>query len=452
MTATALHPARKTSPMVRGACPALSTPMMTGDGFLARIGLDGTISPENLVRIGELAKLHGNGLIDISARGNFQVRGLTAARARALEADILRMNLPLRDGVPVETGALAGLDPHEIADPEPLASAIRAFVSEIGLSRRLAAKFSVVIDGGGQLPLHGLLADIRLSAIRRDSGLFWRIFLGGTAATGRSLGLVGDADARTCVTLILARIAAMDAPLRGRALDPVVVRGWLAPMLLEDSVSPAIAQTLPYGLLSLADVQIAATRIGIPFGQCSADTLINLGRQAEAAGITKVRPAIDHSLVFFGNEDACRTMIALSQALILSQDDPRAKIAACPGTPACHSACLQTHSLGEIAAGEIGDVLDGSFTLHLSGCSKGCAHPAAALISLVGMNEGTALIFEGKTSDMPLKLIRHGEEAKTLAGLAQLVRLERGTGETTRDCLLRLGPARLNKALSQGLS
>lgn len=452
MTAALLHPPRKTSPMVRGACPALSTPMMTGDGLLARIGLDAPISPKNLVRIGELAKRHGNALIDISARGNLQVRGLTAAGARALETDIRRLALPLRDGLPVETGVLAGRDPTEITDPEPLASAIRAFISQYDLSRRLAAKFAVVVDGGGQLPLHGLLADIRLLAMRRDDELFWQVFLGGTAATGRSIGLVSDADAKTGVTLMLARIAAMEEPLRGRELDLVAVKTWLGDMLLEDLLSHAAARSLPYGLLVLTGYRKAAARIGIPYGQCSAETLIELGREAETAGIEALWPAIDHSLVFFGGQDACSTMIGVSENLILSQGDPRAKIAACPGKPACNSATLRTHALGGIAAGQIGDLLDGSFTLHLSGCSKGCAHPTKALLNLVGMNEGTALIFSGKTSDMPLKLIRHGEEAEALAALAALVRLERGIGETTRDCLLRLGPARLEKALSQGLS
>lgn len=451
MTATLLHQGRKPPPMVRGACPALSTPMMTGDGLLARIGLNGPIAPQDLIRIGELARFHGNGLIDISARGNIQVRGLTAVSAQALEADISRLNLPLRNEIPVETGALAGLDPREIANPEPLAAAIHAFVAQHNLSQRLAAKFAVVVDGGGQLPPHGLLADIRLMAVRREDALFWQVVLGGTATTGRCVGLVADADAKTAATLVLARIAAMDVPLRGRELDPTDVREWLAPWLLEHPVSYTATEILPYGLFALENDQRAA-RIGIPFGQCPAKTLTDLARHAETAGITKIRPAIDHSLVFFGHEDACRAMVDVSQALILSNNDPRAIIAACPGKPACNSASLQTHRLGQIAALEIGDLLDGSFTLHFSGCTKGCAHPAKALLNLVGMNDGTALIFEGKTSDMPLKLIRHGEEGKALGALADLVRLERGAGETTRDCLCRLGPARLEKALSQGLS
>ncbi len=452
MIATDINPKAATPPMVRGTCPTLSTPMMTGDGLLARIGLDGAIRPTDLVRIGELAERHGNGLIDISARGNIQVRGLTAASAKVLETDIRRLNLPLRDGVPVETGALAGLDPTEIANPEPFAQNIRDFIAEYGLSRRLAAKFAIVVDGGGQLPLHGLLADIRLLAVQRGDGLFWQILLGGTTATGRSVGMVADADARTCVTLLVAQIAAMERPARGRELDVEEVKLWLEDMLLDDVASHSVAQPLPYGLMSLAEVRKSVARIGIPFGQCPAKTLIGLGRQAEAAGIEMLRPAIDHSIVFFGPEDACRTLIDVSKNLILSQNDPRCKIAACPGKPACNSASFKTHDLGDIAAREIANLLDGSFTLHLSGCTKGCAHPAKALVNLVGMNDGTALIFDGKTSDMPLKLIRHGEEAKALELLADLVRLKRGIGETTRDCLCRLGPARLQTALSQGLS
>ncbi len=452
MIATSIDPKAATPPMVRGACPALSAPMATGDGLLARIGLDGAIRPDDLVHIAELAQRHGNGLIDISARGNLQVRGLTAASAHALENGARRLNLPLRDGLAVETGVLAGFDPTEITDPEPLAAAIRDFVAEYDLSPRLAAKFAVVVESDGQLPLHGLLADIRLIAVRRAGELFWQVLLGGTASTGRCAGLVAEKDAKTCVTLLLARIAAMEMPMRGRELDLAEVKDWLAPIMPADASFEPATRPLPYGLLALTCVGQTAARIGIPFGQCQAETLVQLGRQAETLGITSIRPAIDHSLVFFGSENACRAMIAFSRDLILSANDPRAKIAACPGKPACNSAKLATHALGHAAAHDVADLLDGSLTLHLSGCSKGCAHPAKALLNLVGMSEGTALIFEGKTSDMPLKFIRHGEEAQALAALATLVRLERGAGETTRDCLSRLGPARLAKAVSQGLS
>ncbi|MGE7369498.1 precorrin-3B synthase [Neorhizobium sp. NPDC001467] len=519
MTAIPFHSAAP--PSVRGACPGLSTPMPTGDGLLARMGFDAAISVEHLMRIATLAKRYGNGLIDISARGNLQLRGLTTESAQALENDLGGMNLPLREGVPVETGALSGRDPAEIANAEPLASAIRAVLREDKLSGRFAAKFTIVVDGGGQLPLHALLADIRLQATRRANALYWQIFLGGTATTGRSVGRVRDADAKSCVASILARLVAMTPPPRGRDLDPEQVRAWLGDAV-SDKPAETVGSTVPaFGLLpitacpatplsrpatlrgtetcdrrledgratrppppsthdpafggsaaapenSLASKQKAggeirtppireddapfAVRIGIPFGQCHADTLIALARRAEDFGVKFVRPASDHSLVFFANESACRNLMAFSKDLILSPHDPRARIAACPGKPACMSASLNTHALGETTARQAADLLDGSFTLHLSGCSKGCAHPTASLLGLVGTNEGTALIFRGKTSDMPLKFIRHGQEERAISVLAALVRLERGIGETTSACLSRLGPARLEQVLSQGLS
>lgn len=99
---TALSLDQTTLDMRRGACPALSTPMMTGDGLLARISLVEAISPLELASICRLALMHGNGMIDISARGNLQIRGLTETSAPHLDADVRAMNLPLRDGLAVE--------------------------------------------------------------------------------------------------------------------------------------------------------------------------------------------------------------------------------------------------------------------------------------------------------------------------------------------------------------
>jgi precorrin-3B synthase len=108
---TALSLDRSDLDMRRGACPALSAPMMTGDGLLARISLVDAISPGDLAEICRFALKHGNGMVDISARGNLQVRGLTETSALMLDTEVRAMNLPLRDGLAVEVPPLAGLDP-----------------------------------------------------------------------------------------------------------------------------------------------------------------------------------------------------------------------------------------------------------------------------------------------------------------------------------------------------
>ena len=59
--------------------------MLTGDGLLARLRVaGGRLTPMQLGAIAALAREHGNGLLEITARGNLQVRGLRGQRTLAL--------------------------------------------------------------------------------------------------------------------------------------------------------------------------------------------------------------------------------------------------------------------------------------------------------------------------------------------------------------------------------
>ncbi len=110
------------SSMARGACPALDAPMLTGDGYLSRVALIETISPAQVIALCSLSVKHGNGMLDISARGNLQIRGLTSESAAKLEADVRALDLPLREGLAVEWSPLAGFEKG--IDPRPLGLAI----------------------------------------------------------------------------------------------------------------------------------------------------------------------------------------------------------------------------------------------------------------------------------------------------------------------------------------
>ncbi|TIT84079.1 MAG: precorrin-3B synthase, partial [Mesorhizobium sp.] len=98
----------------RGACPALSAPMQTGDGLLVRLNpVAGGLAPKSLTGLCESALRHGNGIMEVTARGSLQIRGLTAESARLLAAEVDALGIAVRTGVPVETGPLAGIDPQE---------------------------------------------------------------------------------------------------------------------------------------------------------------------------------------------------------------------------------------------------------------------------------------------------------------------------------------------------
>ena len=49
--------------------------------------------------------------------------------------------------------------------------------------------------------------------------------------------------------------------------------------------------------------------------------------------------------------------------------------------------------------------LDGAFTIHISGCAKGCAHAAPAALTVVGTPDGCALIADGSARDAPFAMV-----------------------------------------------
>jgi precorrin-3B synthase len=461
MTALSLN--RSDLDMRRGACPALSTPMMTGDGLLARIALTDAISPRELARICRLALNYGNGMIDISARGNLQVRGLTEASASGLDADIRTMNLPLRDGLAIEVPPLAGIDPHEIADPRPLAKAIRDGARGIS---GLAPKMTIVVDGQGQLRHSNLLADIRLVAL---SATEWKLLLGGIEKSGRLFNVLDATVVVDTVVDLLCRLAERGERARGRDLadslmlnlptrSSALSQGFA---IVESDGSLQMPETdtdrterctgsSPFGLFALSG-SLHAVGIGPAFGQTRAENLIPLCDEAVGLGMQSVKPALDHSLIFFGSDEGCSALSAFAAAndLVTGANDARSSIAACPGSPACTSASMDTHSLARLAIQELRDVLDGSFKLHLTGCPKGCAHPQPTALTMCGTAGGVAFV-TGKASDRPFASLPEREAGIALHRIAALIRTERRPHETTAECIARLDQDRLAHCLMSG--
>lgn len=404
--------------MRRGACPALSAPMQTGDGLLVRLNLaEGGMTPGELGAQCALAERHGNGIVEVTARGSFQIRGLTAASAPVLAADVAALALDLRDGVPVETSPLAGLDPDEIADPLPLVRAIRSATESAGLARRLAPKFSIVVDGGGNVDLAGNLADIRLTAMQEDEGHRWLLAIGGDARSARPIALLDEGDAVAAVLVLLEAVAALGASARGRDLPGEALDAVTARVAALRSFAGASAEATggterhakrrsSMDALRLTDGRYAAS-VGLPFGSIQARTLAAF---VAATGARDIRLAPQRSLILIvDGEEAARVARETARAhdLVVDPADPRRAIAACPGAPACATGQFDTRELARRLARN--GLLHGS--VHVSGCAKGCAHPTKADLVAVGTGAGIALIRNGRASDAPFAMVSSAEDA-----------------------------------------
>jgi len=100
-------------------------------------------------------------------------------------------------------------------------------------------------------------------------------------------------------------------------------------------------------------------------------------------------------------------------------DDPRRHVIACAGAPICASAHIAARAIAPRIADKIAQHLDGAFTVHVSGCAKGCAHAAAAALTVVGTPGGGALVAKGTAHDTPFTVVAVDQLPAAIAKYAQ---------------------------------
>ncbi|MBN9020581.1 MAG: precorrin-3B synthase, partial [Rhizobiales bacterium] len=193
----------------RNACPTIAAPMETGDGLLARLPPLGARDAAAFRAVADAASRFGNGIVEITARGSIQVRGLSPATTPGFAATLAAAGIG--DARPAVHVPPLAVDPV-IAS---LAAALRAAIEAAGLGPRLAPKTAVIVDGAGPLPLDGLDGDLRLVLGADEVTLA----IGGSATTARVLGRVPVDGALDAAVAVLAAMARLGPAARGRDLD-----------------------------------------------------------------------------------------------------------------------------------------------------------------------------------------------------------------------------------------
>lgn len=398
----------------RGWCPSALRPMLSGDGLIVRLRIScGEVSLALAREIAHWAREYGNGEIDLSARGNLQLRGVSEATLAALTAQLAEAGLtddaPEAEAVRnVVASPFAGLD--GACDVRPYA---RAWEAELSRNRALWAlptKFGASFDAG--FPL-GVEADLMFTAVAPETFV---VRLGG--APEIALGPIpGDRLVAAATALAQTFLAEPNAK---RMRD--AVRLGVAPFAQNAGLAPTPAPPWPVrarrdwiGAHALG--RAAFVGVALPFGRIGAATLHALADRAEAAGGAALRLTPWRAiLVPLPSLAAARTFADAARALelILDPDDPLLAVAACPGAPACSSALGETRSVARGLAA-LTPRSDG-VALHVSGCAKGCAHPAAAPFVVVAAERGYELIANGRADAEPA--------ARTLSPDALLARMK----------------------------
>ncbi len=432
------HPAPAS---IKGWCPGALRPMRTGDGLLVRLRITGgRISPDHLHAIANLSRRHGNGLIDLSQRANLQLRGVPDASLPELLASLQALNLvdnnPDAEAVRnVTAPPLAGLDPTAKLNGTRLVQALEGHLANDPELHALPSKFGFLVDDGGAIPMDDVPADIRL--VGTDNGVL--ISIGGHAQSSLHLCIVPENDAPQVATdlaktflALRAQVApearrfrhlldALSGPLVDNAsttqpeiernsrqiqrsairsatpsarLDPVHANSNIDSILANNASS----RTRPKP--PLLGQQKSYLGAGAPFGRFTADQLQVLASLGEIR-LTPWR------LVLLPAAPPSAEHILSAAGLILSPTDPRLSVAACAGL-ACSSGQIDAQSiatrlapLAQRIAFDVAQRADSGVTLHISGCTKGCARPTATAAVLVGNIGAIDLIQNGRADDIP---------------------------------------------------
>ena len=379
------------APKVYGWCPGALRPMMSGDGLVVRIRAPmGRLSPEQARGVAELSRRHGNGLLDLSARANLQMRGIKGDSHTALLSGLRDLGLLDTDEA-AEARRNVMLTPFwtEGDDNAVIARNLAATLTA-ATDLSLPGKFGFAVDCGTAPVLQDSAADIRIE--RDASGLILR-------PDGAELGLSVTRETAVPEALNLARWF-LDT---GGAPDG---RGRMRLHLAKGT-------PLPSGYSLVANVASSAARPGqtgagqlvaLEFGQMLADTLTSLADH----GALRLTPW--RMLLIEGASN-----IAPLPGLILDAADPRLRVSACTGGPGCLQALSATRDLARDLAPHVPE----DAHLHVSGCAKGCAHPGTAPLTLTATaNDTFTLIRNGSAADHPIK---HSLSARALRAAPELL-------------------------------
>jgi precorrin-3B synthase len=388
--------------------------MLSGDGLVVRLRLSCNEAPLALAAdIADWAETLGNGLIDLSARGNLQLRGVSEATLPALTRKLAEAGLtdasPEAEAVRnVLVAPLAGFDPQARFDLRPHAKALERELAGNPELWALPGKFGFAFDAGA-FPLGRDHADVTFTAVG-----------GGFVATLADAATVGPfprseavAVARQLAQAFLALRRMSEPPRRMR--DALALYG-LAPFIAatalpchsRESGNPAAhTSQSPWvpafaGTTAVLGVQPlgegAFVGLALPFGRIAASDLRALGRLAKEAGASVLRLTPWRAILVPGLTLPAAQALAREAGrldVILDPADPRLAVAACPGAPACSSALGSTRDV----AARLAPLARAG--LHVSGCAKGCAHPAPAPFTLVATAAGYDLIKDGRADAAP---------------------------------------------------
>ena len=399
----------------KGWCPGALRPMLSGDGYLVRLRISGGVVSAAAARaVADCAQRYGNGLLDLSARANLQLRGVQEASLPSL-VEALQVHGLIDESAEAEAvrnvlaSPLAGVWPDAAFDIRPHVQALEQRLASDEALHALPSKFGFIVDDGDGLSLSGVGADIRFVALHDQGAPRFMVSLAGCdEAAVIEASELPDVAARLAIAFLEQARQCETPPRRMGAL--IASRGaagfWRAVGLVPThQTQRAATPSLPLGHHTIGASGFLG--LGFAFGRVKARDLAWLADMAQARGSGEMRLTPWRAILLPGvDAEAAQDIFShASDHFITDPSDVRLAVVACPGAPACASAESPTQEDALSLAPLARALSPSGVTLHVSGCAKGCARPHASAVTLVARAGLYDFITQGRASDAP---VQHG--------------------------------------------
>ncbi|MBV9640575.1 MAG: precorrin-3B synthase [Mycobacteriaceae bacterium] len=354
------------------ACPGALQLHQASDGALARVRLPGgAITAGQLDALARAASRFGCPALELTSRGNLQIRGITDAAAVAgavAAAGLLpsAVHDRVRNVVASPLSGRAGAHADVRGWVVALDEAIRAEPALAGLPGRF---WFAIDDGRGDVS--GLGADVGAHVLGDAAALL---------LAGRDTGVrLSPAD----VVPALVTVAARFARLRGKAWrvaelsDEQPLLDGLAVSAAPDTTWPSVTRP-PVGWIKQINQRITLGA-AVPLGVLPVRTARFLAATGAPMAITPWRSV----LIFDLEEGVAETALGVLAplGLIFDDDSPWLNVSACTGSPGCR------HALADVRADAAASLTPHGPHRHYVGCERACGSPPTGEV-LVATGDG----------------------------------------------------------------
>ncbi|HEY1442317.1 MAG TPA: precorrin-3B synthase [Mycobacterium sp.] len=351
-------------------CPGALQVHQAADGALVRIRLPGgMITAAQLTTLSGVSSRFGSGTLELTSRGNVQLRGITEVTAAA-EAIANAGLLPSTTHERVRNivaSPLSGRAGGKL-DLRPLVGELDAAICAEPTLTELGGRFWFSLDDG-RADVSGLGADVGVHVLEDDCALL---------LTGRDTGV---RIAPSVVIKKLVDVAVRFVEIRGKAwrvneFDDVAAL--LPGVALNATTFPPVTKA-PVGWINQEDGRVTLGA-AVPLGVLPATVAEYLAAIEAPLVVTPWRSVLVCDLDEAVADTALRVLAPLG--LVFDENSPWLNVSACIGSPGC------AHSAADVRADAALSLrADSAVHRHFVGCERACGSPPTGQV-LVASGQG----------------------------------------------------------------